>query len=93
MHETEPITMLHNVVNASWAKQQRFKAQPHAILAMLEHLVSPMAFVWHAQLGSTKIPKVKQNAVTVAPRLAKYPTKNGPGANCHRGVPAKWANI
>jgi len=89
--EIETKTRL-NVNHANWVKQQRFKAQPHAILAMLEHLESK-AFVQHARLGSTKIPKVKQNAVTVAPRLAKYPTKNELGANCHRGVPAKWANI
>ena len=67
--------------------------QLHAIRATLEHLVPPKAVVQHARLGFIKIPKVKRSAVTVAPRLAEYLTQNGPGANCHRGGPAKWANI
>ena len=61
--------------------------------AVLVFLVVGKAFAKHARLGSTKIPKVKRSAVTNVPRPGKYPTTKAPGVNCHRGVPAKWANI
>jgi hypothetical protein len=40
---------------------------------------------------STQIHVVTPRANFVQPE--KYPTKKVPGVNCHRGVPAKWANI
>ncbi len=82
-----------HVNNANWVKRQRLKGQLIVMLAMLGHLVKPTVFVPNARRVSTKTPKAKQNAVTSVPRLAKYPTKNVPGVNCHRGVPAKWVNI
>ena len=84
--------ILHSANNVNWAKQP-LKVQLNVILAMLEHLAKPKVFAKIARLVFIKIPKVKPNAVTFAPRLKKYPTKNVPGVNCHRGVPAKWANI
>jgi len=89
--EIETKTQL-NVNHANWVKQQGLKVQLHAILAMLEHLVSPKAVVQHARLGFIKIPKVKRSAVTLVPRLEKYPTIKARGVNCRPGVPAKWAN-
>ena len=80
------------VSNAQWENCTSMPKQ-HAVVVTLVRLVAGMAFAKIARLGSIKIPKVEQNAVSVVPRLAKYPTKNEPGANCHRGVPAKWANI
>ena len=84
--------ILPSANNVNWAKQP-LKVPPNVILAMLEHLAKPRVFVQHAQLVIFKIPKVKRSAVTLVPRLEKYPTTKAPGVNCHRGVPAKWANI
>ena len=61
--------------------------------ATLVHLVVGKAFAKHAPLGFIKIPKVNKNAVTLVPRLEKYPTKNKPGADCHRGALANHKNI
>ena len=61
--------------------------------AILVYLVVRKAVAKHARMGSIKIPKVKRNAVNFVPRLEKYPTTKAPVVNCHRGVPAKWANI
>jgi hypothetical protein len=93
MPEAVTTRMLHNANNACWVKQQRFKVLLIATCAMLEHLAKPKVFAKIARLVFIKIPKVKPNAVTFAPRLKKYPTKNVLGVNCHRGVLAKWANI
>ena len=64
-----------------------------AVVVTLVRLVARMAFVKIVRLGFIKIPKVKQIAVTLVPRPEKYPTMKARGANYHRGVPAKWANI
>ena len=61
--------------------------------AILVYLVVRKAFAKHARLDSIKIPKEKQSAVKTVTRQKKYPTLTVPGVNCHRGVPAKWANI
>ena len=85
--------ILPSANNVNWAKQPLKVVQLNVIRAMLEHLAKPKVFVQHAQLGSIKIPKVKPNVVTFAPRLKKYPTMRVTDVNCHRGVLAKWANI
>ena len=85
--------MQRNVNNVNWVKQQRLKGQLIVMLAMLEHLVKPKVFVQNARRVSTKTPKAKQNAVKSVSPLEKYPTTKAPDVNCHRGVPAKWANI
>ena len=90
--DNETTMMRHSVNNVNWVKQP-LKVPLNVILAMLEHLAKPKVFAKIARLVFIKIPKVKPNAVTFAPHLKKYPTKNVPGVNCHRGVPAKWANI
>ena len=69
------------------------KAVRNVIRVMPAHLAKRKVFVQHVQLGSFKIPKVKKNAVAFVLRLEKYPTMKARGVNCHRGVPAKWANI
>jgi len=65
----------------------------HAVLVTLVHLKAVKVFAKIVRPGSIKIPKVKKSAVILAPHQKKYPTAKVPGANCHRGVPAKWANI
>ena len=65
----------------------------HAVLVTLVRLKAAKVFVKLVRPGSIKIPKVKKSAVILAPHQQKYPTAKVPGANCHRGVPAKWANI
>ena len=84
--------MLPSANNVNWAKQP-LKVQLNVILAMLEDLAKPKVFVQHAQLVIFKIPKVKRCAEIRVSPLEKYPTTKAPGVNCHRGVPAKWANI
>ena len=64
-----------------------------AVVVTLVRLAKPKVFVQNARRVSTKTPKAKQSAVTPATRQKKYPTLTVPGVNCHRGVPAKWANI
>jgi hypothetical protein len=93
MHETEPITMLHNVVTVKRVKQHWFQVPLNAMLVTLVRLAATKVFAEHVRLGSIKIPKVKRNAVLLASRLEKYPTTTVPGVNIHHGVPAKWANI
>ena len=83
-------TILPSANNVNWAKQP-LKVQLNVILAMLDHLAKPKVFVQHARLGSFKIPKVKNTAVTLVPRRAKNPTTKAPGVNCHRGGLAKSA--
>ena len=67
--------------------------KPPAVIVTKVNMAVTMALVLPAQLVIFKIPKVKRSAVTLVPRLAKYPTTNAPDVNCHRGVPAKWVNI
>ena len=64
-----------------------------AVLVTLVSLAAAKVFVPLAQLVIFKIPKVNKNAVILATRLEKYPTTRVRGVNCHRGVPAKKANI
>ena len=52
-----------------------------------------VTIVRRAPPANTKTVKVKRRAVKFVPRLEKNPTVKAPGVNCHRGVPAKWANI
>ena len=84
--------MLPSANNVNWAKQP-LKVQLNVMLAMLERLAKPGVFVQNARLVFIKIPKGKRSAVTLVPRLEKYRTTKAPVVNCHRGVPAKWANI
>ena len=81
-----------NASNAHWEKLMLTPKQ-NAVDVTLVRLAAGMAFAKHARLGSIKIPKVKKIAVAFVPRLEKFPTMKAPGVNCHRGVPAKWANI
>ena len=85
--------ILPSANNVNWAKQPLKVVQLNVIRAMLAHLAKRKVFVQHAQLVIFKIPKVKRSAVTLVPRQEKYPTIKARGVNCHRGVPAKWANI
>ena len=81
-----------NVSNATVENHTSMPKQP-AVIVTKVNLAVTMALVQHVRLASFKIPKVKRNAVTLVPRLEKYPTMRARGVNCHRGVPAKWANI
>ena len=81
-----------NAWNATLEKHTSIPKQ-HAVVVTLVRLVAGMAFVKHAQLVIFKIPKVKQSAEKNVSPLEKYPTTKAPDVNCHRGVPAKWANI
>ena len=81
-----------NASNATWEKHTSM-LKPSAVVVTLEHLAAAKVIVKHAQPVITKIPKVNKNAVIPATRQKKYPTTKAPAANCHRGVPAKWANI
>ena len=81
-----------NVLNVHWENCTSMPKQ-HAVVVTLVRLVAGMAFATVARLGSIKIPNVKQSAVFPVTWQKKYPTKRVPGVNCHRGVPAKWANI
>ena len=67
--------------------------KPPVVNVTKVNLAVTMALVQHAQLVIFKIPKVKRNAEIRVSTLEKYPTAKAPGVNCHRGVPAKWANI
>jgi hypothetical protein len=67
--------------------------KPPVVIVTKVNMAVTMALVRHARLDFIKIPKGKRNAVKFVPRLEKYPTTKAPGVNCHRGVPAKWANI
>jgi hypothetical protein len=80
-----------NASNAHWEKHTSTPKQ-HAVVVALVRLAAGMAFAKHARLGSIKIPKEKQNAVKLAPRQKKYPTKRVPGVNSHRGALAKEMN-
>jgi len=81
-----------NVSNATVENHTSMPKQP-AVIVTKVNLAVTMALVQHVRLASFKIPKVKRNAVTLVPRLEKYPTMKARGVNCHRGVPAKQANI
>jgi len=61
--------------------------------AILVDLVVGTVFAKHARPDSIKIPKVNRYAVPLASLLEKYPTKNKPGADCHRGALANHKNI
>ena len=78
--------------NATEAKRSLMLKPPVVIVTKVNMAVT-MALVQHAQLVIFKIPKVKRNAEIRVSTLEKYPTAKAPGVNCHRGVPAKWANI
>ena len=78
--------------NATEAKRSLMLKPPVVIVTKVNMAVT-MALVQHAQLVIFKIPKVKRNAEIRVSPLEKYPTTKAPGVNCHRGVPAKWANI
>jgi hypothetical protein len=88
----KPTEVKETVSNAHWESRTLIPKQ-HAVVVALVRLAKPKVIVPHARLDSTKIPKEKQSAVKPATRQKKYPTKTVPGVNCHRGVPAKWANI
>ena len=78
--------------NATEAKRSLMLKPPVVIVTKVNMAVT-MALVQHARLDFIKIPKVKRSAdIRVSP-LEKYPTTKAPVVNCHRGVPAKWANI
>jgi hypothetical protein len=81
-----------NASNAHWVNRTLIPKQ-YAVVVTLVRLVAGMAFAKHARLDFIKIPMVKQGAVIPVTCQKKYPTKKVLGANCHRGVPAKWANI
>ena len=81
-----------NASNAHW-ESRTLTPKQHAVVVALVRLAATKASAKSAQLDSIKIPKEKQSAVKPATRQQKYPTKTVPGVNCHRGVPAKWANI
>jgi hypothetical protein len=81
-----------NAASATLANHTLMPKQ-HAVVVTLVRLVAEMALAKIARLGSTKIPKVKRNAVAFVPRPEKYPTMKVQGVNCHPGVLAKWANI
>ena len=81
-----------NVLNATVANRSSMSKPPVVIVTKVNSEVV-MALVRHAPLVIFKIPKVNKNAVILATRLEKYPTTRVQGVNCHRGVPAKWANI
>ena len=78
--------------NATVANRSSMPKQ-HAVIVTKVNSEVVMALVRHAQLVIFKIPKVNKNAVILATRLEKYPTTRVRGVNCHRGVPAKKANI
>ena len=78
--------------NATEANHSSMLKPPVVIVTQVNMAVT-MALVPHAQLVIFKIPKGEQSEVALVPRLEKYPTTKAPGVNCHRGVPAKWANI
>jgi hypothetical protein len=67
--------------------------KPPAVTVTKVNMAVTMALVLPAQLVIFKIPKVKQSAEKIVSPLEKYPTTKAPDVNCHRGVPAKWANI
>jgi hypothetical protein len=67
--------------------------KPPAVIVTKVNMAAAMALVLPAQLVIFKIPKVKQSAEKIVSPLEKYPTTKAPDVNCHRGVPAKWANI
>ena len=81
-----------NVLNVRWESCTSIPKQ-RAVVVTLVRLAKPKVFVQNARRVSTKTPKAKQSAVTPATRQKKHPTLTVPGVNCHRGVPAKWANI
>ena len=67
--------------------------KPPVVIVTKVNLAVTTALVQHAQLVIFKIPKVQRSAEVRVSPLEKYPTTKAPGVNCHRGVPAKWANI
>ena len=79
-------------LNATEAKRS-LMLKPPVVIVTEVNLAVTMALVQHAQLVIFKIPKVKRSAEIRVSPLEKYPTTKAPGVNCHRGVPAKWANI
>ena len=81
-----------NVLNVRWGKCTAM-LKPSAVVVTLVGLAALMVFVQNARLVFIKIPKGKRSALTLVPRLEKNPTTKARGVNCHRGVPAKWANI
>ena len=89
------IKMTRVKTNASNAHRENRTLTPkqHAVVVALVRLAATWESAKHARLDSIKIPKEKQSAVKPATRQKKYPTLTVPGVNCHRGAPAKWANI
>ena len=82
-----------NASNATLGNRTSIKKQP-VVIATKVHLVVAVVIVRSAHLGLTKTAKEKQHAILLLlAHPEKYPTTNVPGVNCHRGVPAKWANI
>ena len=67
--------------------------KPPAVIVTKVNMAAAMALVLPAQLVIFKIPKVKRSAEKIVSPLEKYQTTKAPDVNCHRGVPAKWANI
>jgi len=88
---TKTTNRKQNAWNATLEKHTSITKQ-HAVIVTLVRLAATKVFAKHARLGSIKIPKVKRSAVTLVPRLEKYPTIKARGVNCRPGVPAKWAN-
>ena len=81
-----------NASNAHWVNRTSIPKQ-HAVIVTLVRLAAVTVIVQLARLDSIKIPKEKKSAGIPVTCWKKYPTKKAPGVNCHRGVPAKWANI
>jgi hypothetical protein len=81
------------VFNVGWGNRTSMPKQRALVVTLVRLVITATVIAKHARLDSIKIPKVKRNAVTLVPRLEKYPTMKARGVNCHRGVPAKQANI
>jgi len=82
-----------NALNAHWENHTSMTKQC-VVLATKVHLVVAVVIVRSTHLDLTKTAKEQQHAILLFhAHLKKYPMTNAPDVNCHRGVPAKWANI
>ena len=86
-------TKVNKNASAATVANRSSMLKPPVVIVTKVNSEVVMALVRHAQLVIFKIPKVNKNAGILATRLEKYPTTRVRGVNCHRGVPAKWANI
>ena len=82
-----------NVNNVNWVKQHRLKVRPCAAAVIWASTAVHRASVPTAmyQIPMLIFVVLLDSVKPVPPE--KWSMQNVPGVNCHRGVPAKWANI